>query len=90
MRHAQPELKGKHPKKRALVNLQPLSTVLTDLEVDLRSNPNDSWVKDFISTPNHGHVALIDLLKDLADSPQTVPRKNSRKYAVLERDTVSE
>jgi hypothetical protein len=89
VRHAQPELKEKRPKKRLLVNLQPLSTVLTDLEVDLRANPNDSWVKDFISTPNHGHVALIDLIKDLADTPQTIPRKSGRKYTVLERDPVS-
>lgn len=90
MRHAQPELKEKRPKGRLLANLQPLSSVLTDLEVDLRANPNDSWVKDFISTPNHGHVALIDLIKDLADTPQTIPRKNQRKYSVLERDPVRE
>lgn len=87
VRHARPELKEKRPKKRLLVNLQPLSNVLTDLEVDLRANPNDSWVKDFISTPNHGHVALIDLIKDLADTPNSLPRK-SGKYSVLERDPV--
>lgn len=89
MRHAQPELKERRPKKRLLTNLQPLSTILTDLEVDLKTNPNDSWVKDFISTPNHGHVALIDLIKDLADTPDSIPRRNSRKYSVLERDPVS-
>lgn len=89
MRHAQPELKERHPKKRMLLNLQPLSNILADLEIDLRSNPNDSWVKDFISTPNHGHVALIDLVKDLADTPHSIPRKNARKYSVLERDPVS-
>lgn len=89
VRHAQPELKEKRPKKRLLLNLQPLSKVLSDLEVDLRTNPNDSWVKDFVSTPNHGHVALVDLIKDLADTSHSVPRKNTRKYAVLERDQVS-
>ena len=42
VRHAQPELKEKRPKKKLLENLQPLSKVLSDLEVDLRTNPNDS------------------------------------------------
>lgn len=49
---------------------------------------HSSWVKDFVSTPNHGHVALIDLIKDLTDSPYSVPRKNPRRYTVLERDPV--
>jgi len=89
VRHAQPQLKEKHPKKRLLQNLQPLSKILKDLEVDLRTNPNDSWVSEFVSTPNHGHVALIDLIKDLADNPYSVPRKNPRKYTVLEREPVS-
>lgn len=62
--------------------------MLADLEVDLRANPNDSWVKDFFSTPNHGHVALIDLIRDLADTQQTLPRKSAHKYSVLERDPV--
>ena len=88
VRHAQPELKERRPKKRLLLNLQPLLNVLTDLEVDLRANPNESWVKDFIGTPNHGHVALIDLIRDLADTPQTLPRKRSSKYNVLERHPV--
>ena len=88
VRHAQPELKEKRPKKRLLENLRPLISVLTDLEVDLRANPNESWVDDFIGMPNHGHVALIDLIRDLADSPQTLPRKSSKKYGVLERDPV--
>ena len=42
VRHAQPELKEKRPKKKLLENLQPLAKVLADLEVDLRTNPNDS------------------------------------------------
>ena len=42
VRHAQPELKEKRPKKKLLDNLQPLGRVLSDLEVDLRTNPNDS------------------------------------------------
>ena len=90
VRHAQPQLKEKHPRKKLLQNLQPLAKILKDLEVDLRTNPNDSWVQEFVSTPNHGHVALIDLIKDLADNPYSVPRKNPKKYAVLEREPVSE
>ena len=89
VRHAQPELKEKRPRKKLLENLQPLSKILSDLEVDLRTNPNDSWVHEFVSTPNHGHVALIDLIKDLADNPFSVPRKNPKKYTVLVREPVS-
>ena len=48
-----------------------------------------SWVEEFVSNPNHGHVALIDLIKDLADHPLSVPRKTAKKYAVLTRDPVS-
>ena len=89
VRHAQPELKEKKPKKKTLENLLPLSKILCDLEVDLRTNPSDSWVEEFVGSPNHGHVALIDLIKDLTDSPYSVPRKNPQKYKVLERDPVS-
>ena len=48
-----------------------------------------SWVEEFVGNPNHGHVALIDLVKDLADHPASVPRKNSKKYTVLHRDPVN-
>lgn len=89
VRHAQPELKEKKPKKKMLENLQPLSKVLSDLEVDLRTNPKHSWVEEFVGSPNHGHVALIDLIKDLTDNPYSVPRKNPQKYKLLERDPVS-
>lgn len=89
VKHAQPQLKEKHPRKKLLQNLQPLAKVLKDLEVDLRTNPKDSWVEEFVNTPNHGHVALIDLIKDLADNPYSVPRKNPKKYAVLDREPVS-
>ena len=33
-------------------------------------------------------MALIDLIKDLADHPISVPRKNGKKYAVLNREPV--
>ncbi len=42
VRHTQPELKERRPRKKLLDKLQPLTKVLTDLEVDLRTNPNDS------------------------------------------------
>ena len=88
VRHTQPDLKEKRPKKRLLLNLQPLSKVLKDLEEDIRTNPNDSWVKDFVNSPNHGHVALVDLIKDIVDNSSTITRKNPKKYAVLDRDPV--
>lgn len=47
-----------------------------------------SWVEEFVGNPNHGHVALIDLIKDLADHPTSIPRKNAKKYAVLHREPV--
>ena len=43
VRHAQPELKEKRPRKKLMENLQPLGKVLRDLEVDIRTNPNDSY-----------------------------------------------
>jgi len=88
VRHAQPELKEKRPKKKLLANLQPLSKVLADLEGDLHDNSNQQWVKEFVSSPNHGHVALIDLIKDIADFPTTIQRKHSKKYTVLDREPV--
>lgn len=42
VRHTQPELKERRPRKKHLEKLQPLAKVLADLEVDLRTNPNDS------------------------------------------------
>lgn len=46
-------------------------------------------MEEFVGNPNHGHVALIDLIKDLADHPTSTPRKNTKKYAVLDREPVS-
>ncbi len=42
VRHTQPELKERRPRKKLLEKLQPLTKVLTDLEVELRTNPKDS------------------------------------------------
>jgi len=38
VRHAQPELKEKKVKKKSLQHLHPLNKVLSDLEMDLRTN----------------------------------------------------
>ena len=46
------------------------------------------WVEEFVGNPNHGHVALIDLIKDLVDHPTSIARKNTKKYAVLTREPV--
>ena len=43
MRHAQPALKEAKFKKDLLEGLQPLRTVLADLEVDMRTNLNHSY-----------------------------------------------
>lgn len=44
VRHAQPELKEKKVKKKLMQHLHPLSKVLSDLEVDLRSNNDEELV----------------------------------------------
>ncbi|KAL5473808.1 hypothetical protein EMCRGX_G028364 [Ephydatia muelleri] len=86
VRHAQPALKDQKFKKSLLEGLQPLKTVLADLEVDLRTNLNHSWVEEFVSAPNHGHIALIELAKDFVDHPHSIPRKDPQKNALLLRD----
>ena len=42
-----------------------------------------------MSAPNHGHIALIELAKDLVDNPNSIPRKDPQKNTVLHRDPVS-
>ena len=105
VRHSQPELKEKKVKKKLLQHLHPLTKVLTDLEVDLRTNTDEelvmihhvilvtwailySWLPTFVASPNHGHVALINLLKDLVQNPDTIQRKNHQKYSLLDRGMV--
>ena len=106
VRHAQPELKEKKVKRKLLQHLHPLTKVLVDLEVDLRTKTDEelvvnashdpvtctlsiySWIPTFVASPNHGHIALINLLKDLVHNPETVPRKNQQKYSLLDRGLV--
>lgn len=49
----------------------------------------NSWVSEFVGLPNLGHVALMDLVRDFLLHPNPVPRKNSRKYNALDRNSVS-
>ena len=44
VRHAQPELRERKVKKKLLQHLHPLTKVLADLEVDLRTNTNEELV----------------------------------------------
>lgn len=44
VRHAQPELKEKKVKRKLLQHLHPLTKVLADLEVDLRTNTDEELV----------------------------------------------
>ena len=44
MRHAQPELRERKVKKKLLQHLHPLTKVLADFEVDLRTNTNEELV----------------------------------------------
>ena len=41
-----------------------------------------------MALPNHGHIALINLLKDLVQNPDTTQRKNHQKYSLLDRGMV--
>lgn len=45
-----------------------------------------SWVEEFVSKPNHGHIALIDLLKDLIQYPGLLTTRH--KYSILQRSPV--
>ena len=50
---------------------------------------NDYRVSEFVDLPNHGHVALMDLVRDLLLHPKPVLRKSTRKCNVLDRNIVS-
>lgn len=53
VRHAQPELKEKKVKKKLLQHLHPLTKVLADLEVDLRTNTDEELVMIHHVIPSH-------------------------------------
>ena len=65
-------------------------TKIAQIDVkNLMSKKFYSWVSEFVGLPNHGHVALMDLVRDLFLHPNPVLRKKTRKYRVLDRNSVS-
>ena len=50
-----------------------------------------SWVNEFVASPCYGHIALIDLLKDLIEYPELLNTKlqTHQKYPVIQRNPVS-
>ena len=51
--------------------------------------PLCSWVEEFVSPPNHGHLALLNVLKDVLNCPDMPQHKNPKKAEVLDRAPVS-
>lgn len=51
--------------KKMLKGLEPVEMILRSLEVDLRTHPNTTWLREFIDDPFRGHVALIEFLQYL-------------------------
>lgn len=45
-----------------------------------------SWIEEFVRSPTHGHIALIDLLKDLIQYPSLL--NATKKITVLQRNPV--
>ena len=76
-------------KSKLLANLKPLTIILANLEQDLHTQPNHLWVKEFVSPINFGHVALLNLIKDLIDNPTETPAAKNRRHEILERGPVS-
>ncbi|KAJ7390170.1 hypothetical protein OS493_026677 [Desmophyllum pertusum] len=80
--------------KKLLKGLEPVEMILRSLEVDLRTHPNTTWLREFIDDPYRGHIALIEFLQYLhlnQPSPEDeyVPKKKG-KPDVLARDFVDE
>uniref|UniRef100_A0A7M5X7I7 Uncharacterized protein n=1 Tax=Clytia hemisphaerica TaxID=252671 RepID=A0A7M5X7I7_9CNID len=80
-RHLDPQLRTKSPSKKLLKGLISIESLLTSLEVDLRSNPNATWLREFIDEPNCGHVVLLRFLKYLQDHSSPVAMANSLERA---------
>ncbi|EDO40028.1 predicted protein [Nematostella vectensis] len=43
--------------------------VLRSLEIDLRTHPNTTWLREFIDDPYRGHMALVEFLQFLHLNP---------------------
>lgn len=81
-------------KKKLLKGLEPVEMILRSLEVDLRTHPNTTWLREFIDDPYRGHVALVEFLQYLhlnQPTPETedVPKKKG-KPDVMARDFIDE
>ena len=48
-----------------------------------------SWIQEFVGPPNHGHLALLNVMKDLLDCPAMPQHKNPKKAQILNRAPVS-
>lgn len=80
--------------KKVLKGLEPVEMILRSLEVDLRTHPNTTWLREFIDDPYRGHIALIEFLQYLhlnqpSSQDEHVPKKKG-KPDVLARDFVDE
>lgn len=80
--------------KKLLKGLEPVEMVLRSLEVDLRTHPNTTWLREFIDDPFRGHIALIEFLQYLhLNQPpaedEDVPKRKG-KPDVLARDYIDE
>ncbi|KAK3756002.1 hypothetical protein QZH41_013189 [Actinostola sp. cb2023] len=51
--------------KRVIKSLEPVEMILRSLEVDLRTHPNTTWLREFIDDPFRGHIALVEFLEHL-------------------------
>ena len=83
IRHVNPKLKAKRPRKKYYKNLQPISTLLGNLQLKLS---DEDWVYNFIDAHNNGHIGLCDFIKDLADHPE---QRDKKKHHILKREPVS-
>ncbi|KAL9956184.1 hypothetical protein ACROYT_G037628 [Oculina patagonica] len=80
--------------KKLLKGLEPVEMILRSLEVDLRTHPNTTWLREFIDDPYRGHIALIEFLQYLhlnqpLPEDENIPKKKG-KPDVLARDFVDE
>ncbi|XP_065065568.1 formin-like protein 1 isoform X2 [Rhopilema esculentum] len=90
-KHLNPQLYSKHPSKKMLKGIINVELLLTSLEVDLRSSPNPTWLREFVDEPNCGHIVLLKFLNHVQQcvsggqiTPNGTPKK---KYEILSKDS---
>eukprot|EP00795_Rhopilema_esculentum_P009182 gene9182-16855_t len=93
-KHLNPQLYSKHPSKKMLKGIINVELLLTSLEVDLRSSPNPTWLREFVDEPNCGHIVLLKFLNHVQQcvsggqiTPNGTPKK---KYEILSKDSYDE